>query len=140
MSEDVIQRSVLPIPSRKRVGLTTYDAKDAETTFAPIEPLRPPAGAPNVLIVLLDDVGFGSLERVRRTVQHADRGAAGRGGLKYNRFHTTALVRADAGRAADGRNHHTVGMGVDHRISPPRRPVTARCGPMTARRWRRRCG
>jgi arylsulfatase len=53
-------RDVLPIPERKHVGLTTYDAKDPETSFPPIEPLRPPEGAPNVLIVLLDDVGFGA--------------------------------------------------------------------------------
>ena len=41
-------------------GLITYDAKDPDTSFPPIEPLRPPAGAPNVLVVLLDDVGFGA--------------------------------------------------------------------------------
>ena len=51
-------RSVLPIPERQHVGLTTYDAKDPDTSFPSIEQLRPPAGAPNVLIVLLDDVGF----------------------------------------------------------------------------------
>ena len=54
------------------VGLTTYDAKDPDTSFPPIEPLRPPAGAPNVLVVLLDDAGFGCLERVRRPVRDAD--------------------------------------------------------------------
>ena len=53
-------REVLPIPDRQPTGLTTYDAKDPDTSFPPIEPLRPPAGAPNVLIVLLDDVGFGA--------------------------------------------------------------------------------
>jgi hypothetical protein len=57
---DVTARAVLPIPSRKHIALTTFDASDPETRFAAIEPLRPPAGAPNVLIVLLDDVGFGS--------------------------------------------------------------------------------
>jgi arylsulfatase len=51
---------VLPIPDRKPVGLTTYDAKDPETKFPPIRQLRPPAGAPNVLVILLDDVGFGA--------------------------------------------------------------------------------
>ena len=55
-----IQRSVLPIPDRKPVGLTTYDAKDPDTNFPPITPLRPPQGAPNVLVILLDDVGFGA--------------------------------------------------------------------------------
>ena len=59
MSEqDKIQRTILPIPDQPHVGLTTYDAKDPDTKFPPIEPLRPPEGAPNVLIVLLDDVGF----------------------------------------------------------------------------------
>lgn len=43
---DKIQRSVLPIPDRAHVGLTTYDAKDPDTKFPPIEPLRPPKGAP----------------------------------------------------------------------------------------------
>jgi arylsulfatase len=52
------QRVILPIPNRPHIGLTTDDAKDPETSFPPITPLRPPAGAPNVLIVLLDDVGF----------------------------------------------------------------------------------
>lgn len=52
-------RSMLPIPDRPAPGLTTYDAKDPETSFPPIEPLRPPEGAPNVLVILLDDVGFG---------------------------------------------------------------------------------
>ena len=58
--EAVAGRDVLPIPDIPPAGLTTYDAKDPDTTYPPIEPLRPPAGAPNVLIVLIDDVGFGA--------------------------------------------------------------------------------
>ena len=53
-------RDVLPIPHRVPPHLTTYDAKDPATSFPPIAPLRPPAGAPNVLVVLIDDVGFGA--------------------------------------------------------------------------------
>ena len=61
MSEqDKVQRTVLPIPDQPHVGLTTYDAKDPDTKYPPIRQLRPPAGAPNVLIVLIDDVGFGA--------------------------------------------------------------------------------
>jgi hypothetical protein len=60
MTAPEISRSVLPIPQRGHVGLTTYDAKDPDTAFPPITPLRPPEGAPNVLIVLIDDAGFGS--------------------------------------------------------------------------------
>jgi hypothetical protein len=59
MSEP-IQRETLPIPDPTHVGLTTFDAKDPNTVFPPIVPLRPPSGAPNVLIVLVDDVGFGA--------------------------------------------------------------------------------
>jgi arylsulfatase len=55
-----VGREVLPIPDRPQVGLVTYDAKDPATKFPPIEPLRPPAGAPNVLVVLIDDCGFGA--------------------------------------------------------------------------------
>ena len=68
-----MQRDVLPIPDRPHEGLITYDAKDPDTSFPPIEPLRPPAGAPNVLIVLLDDVGLRRLERLRRAVRDARR-------------------------------------------------------------------
>ena len=59
-TRNTISRTVLPIPDRVDVCLTTYDAKDPDAKFLPIEPLRPPTGAPNVLIVLLDDVGFGA--------------------------------------------------------------------------------
>src|SRR5690349_14059428 len=44
-----VARNVLPIPSRQHVGLTTYDAKDPDASYPPIETLRPPEGAPNVL-------------------------------------------------------------------------------------------
>ncbi|MCW2552042.1 MAG: sulfatase, partial [Mycobacterium sp.] len=55
-----VRRDILPIPDPQHVGLTTYDAKDPDTTYPPITMLRPPEGAPNVLIVLIDDVGFGA--------------------------------------------------------------------------------
>jgi arylsulfatase len=58
--ERSIRREVLPIPDLSHAGLITYDAKDPDTSLAPIEQLRPLAGAPNVLVVLLDDVGFGA--------------------------------------------------------------------------------
>jgi hypothetical protein len=54
-SEDKKHRSHLPIPTPERTGLITYDAKDPDTCFPPIEQLRPPKGAPNVLLILIDD-------------------------------------------------------------------------------------
>jgi hypothetical protein len=61
---DTTQRSVLPIPDVTPIGLTTFDAKDPDTKYPPIRPVRPPAGAPNVLVVLIDDAGFGSCRRL----------------------------------------------------------------------------
>jgi arylsulfatase len=108
---DQVRRDILPIPDRTPVGLTTYDAKDPATRFAPIEPLRPPAGAPNVLVVLLDDTGFGASSAFGGPVNTPafDRLAAA--GLRYTRFHTTALCSPTRQALLTGRNHHTVGMG-----------------------------
>jgi arylsulfatase A-like enzyme len=105
------RRTVLPVPDRAYAGLITYDAKDPDTSFPPIDPLRPPAGAPNVLIVLLDDVGFGASSAFGGpcATPTAERLAAG--GLKYNRFHTTALCSPTRQALLTGRNHHSVGMG-----------------------------
>ena len=55
---DVTGREILPIPDIPARGKMAIDARDAE--FPAIEPLRPPDGAPNVVIVLLDDMGFGA--------------------------------------------------------------------------------
>ncbi len=109
--ENSKERSHLPIPDRPRTGLITYDAKDPETKYPPIEQLRPPKGAPNVLIIMLDDVGFGASSAFGGPCQtpNAERLAAG--GLKYTRFHTTALCSPSRQALLTGRNHHSVGMG-----------------------------
>jgi arylsulfatase A-like enzyme len=108
---DHLQRDVLPIPDKAYEGLVTYDAKDPDTSFPPIEPLRPPEGAPNVLVVLLDDVGFGASSAFGGpcATPTAERLAAN--GLRYNRFHTTALCSPTRQALLTGRNHHSVGMG-----------------------------
>jgi arylsulfatase A-like enzyme len=104
-------RDVLPIPDRRYAGLITYDAKDPDTSFPPIEPLRPPAGAPNVLIVLLDDVGFGASSAFGGPCATPTAERLAEAGLKYNRFHTTALCSPTRQALLTGRNHHSVGMG-----------------------------
>jgi arylsulfatase len=109
--KDKIQREVLPIPDRPFTGLITYDAKDPDTSFPPIEPLRPPKGAPNVLIVLLDDVGFGASSAFGGPINMPTAERLAKTGLKYNRFHTTALCSPTRQALLTGRNHHTVGMG-----------------------------
>jgi arylsulfatase len=108
---DKHSRAHLPIPEVRRPGLTTYDAKDPDTKFPPIEPLRPPEGAPNVLIVLLDDVGFGAASAFGGPCNTPTFEKLAAGGLKYNRFHTTALCAPTRQALMTGRNHHSVGMG-----------------------------
>ncbi len=105
-------RTMLPIPDRPAPGLTTYDAKDPDTAFPPIEPLLPPEGAPNVLIVLLDDVGFGASTAFGGPCQTPTAERLAAGGLRYNRFHTTALCAPTRQALLTGRNHHSVGMGT----------------------------
>ena len=93
-------------------GLTTYDAKDPDTAYPPIEPLRPPAGRAE---------RPGRADRRRRASARRAR-SAGRAstpnferlaadGLKYTRFHTTALCSPTRSALLTGRNHHSVGMG-----------------------------
>ena len=110
--QHVKHRSHLPMSNTSRPGLVTFDAKDPDTKFPPIEQLRPPKDAPNVLIVLLDDVGFGASSAFGGPccTPFAEKLAAN--GLKYNRFHTAALCAPTRQALLTGRNHHSVGMGT----------------------------
>ena len=73
--------------------------------------MRPPKGAPNVLIVLIDDVGFGATSAFGGPCQTPTAEKLAAGGLKFNRFHTTALCSPTRQALLTGRNHHSVGMG-----------------------------
>jgi len=106
-----ISRDILPIPDVPPTGLTTYDAKDPDTSFPPIEPLRAPEGAPNVLVVLIDDVGFGASSVFGGPCNTPTFERLAADGLRYNRFHTTALCAPTRAALLTGRNHHSVGMG-----------------------------
>jgi len=110
-SSSSAEREVLPIPDRPYDGPVFEDAKDPAAKFPPIEPLRPPADAPNVLIMLLDDAGFGWSSAFGGPCQMPTFERLAGGGLKFNRFHTTALCSPTQVALLSGRNHHTVGMG-----------------------------
>jgi arylsulfatase A-like enzyme len=110
-SVGVPQREILPIPDPQYVGLTTYDAKDPDTKFPPIQQIKPPKGAPNVLIILIDDAGFGSSSAFGGVINTPTAERLAKGGLRYNRFHTTALCSPSRAALLTGRNHHAVGMG-----------------------------
>ena len=108
--KDTKHRSHLPMPNTPRAGFIAYDAKDPDYRTAPIEQLRPPNGAPNVLIVLLDDAGFGSSSVFGGPCRTPTAERLAAGGLKYNRFHTTAICSATRQALLTGRNHHSAGM------------------------------
>jgi arylsulfatase len=110
-SQDKIARTVLPIPDQPHVGLTTYDAKDPDTHYPPIKDVRPPKGAPNVLIILIDDVGFGATSAFGGPCHTPNFEKLAANGIKYNRFHTTALCSPTRQALLTGRNHHSCGMG-----------------------------
>ncbi len=104
-------RVILPIPDQVYHGLTTYDAKDPDTKFPPIRQIEPPEGAPNVLVVLLDDAGFGSSSAFGGPCNTPNFEKLAKGGLRFNRFHTTALCAPTRAALLTGRNHHSVNMG-----------------------------
>jgi arylsulfatase A-like enzyme len=108
---DATRRSSLPITTPKRPALTTYDAKDPDTAFPPIEETLPPEGAPNVLVVLIDDVGFGASSAFGGPCATPNAERLAEDGLKFSRFHTTALCSPTRAALLSGRNHHSVGMG-----------------------------
>jgi hypothetical protein len=129
-----LQRSVLPIPDQPSFGLVTYDARDPDTSFPPIEPLRPPEGAPNVLVILLDDVGFGASSAFGGPCSTPAAERLADGGLKYTRLHSTALCAPTRKALLTGRNHHSAAMGTitetetETATSAPDDQPTARSG------------
>jgi arylsulfatase A-like enzyme len=101
-------RTVLPIPQAQAKSAPALDARDAPAPA--IRPLRA-RGAPNVVIILIDDIGFGGSSAYGGpcNVPVAERLA--RGGLTYTRLHTTALCSPTRQALLTGRNHHSVNMG-----------------------------
>ncbi len=109
--KDNVKRNILPIPDKQYVGITTYDAKDPDTKYPPITELRPPAGSPNIIIFLVDDAGFGSSSAFGGPCSTPNFEKIAQNGLKYTKFHTTALCSPSRAALLSGRNHHSVGMG-----------------------------
>ncbi|MEU4234116.1 arylsulfatase [Nonomuraea sp. NPDC026600] len=105
-------RRNLPIPDVAQPAFTAQDVRDQVPAFDKMRPLRPPGNPPNVLIVLIDDMGFGASSAFGGPCRMpaAERLAAQ--GLKYSRFHTTALCSPTRQALLTGRNHHSVGMGA----------------------------
>ena len=104
-------RTRLPI---RRARVRRGDEPDARRVSARLEPHRPPEapeGAPNVLLVLIDDAGFGAPSTFGGPIETPSLTRMADGGLKYNRFHVTALCSPTRAAMLTGRNHHAVGFG-----------------------------
>ncbi len=104
-----LDRTVLPIPEPKVVPSTVLDARDAKAP--PRFQVRAPEKAPNVLIVLIDDMGFGQSGAFGGPIHMPTLEKLAKGGLKYNKFHTTALCSPTRAALLTGRNHHVCNMG-----------------------------
>ncbi len=104
-----LDRTVLPIPEPKVAPITTLDARNAKAP-ARFE-VKTPSGAPNVLIVLIDDMGFGQSSAFGGPIHMPTVERLANGGLRYNQFHTTALCSPTRAALLSGRNHHVCNMG-----------------------------
>ena len=102
-------RSVLPIPEPQYPHSTVFDARNA--TPPPRFEVKAPAGAPNVLIVLIDDMGFGQSSAFGGPISMPTVDRLANEGLRYNEFHTTALCSPTRSALLSGRNHHVNNFG-----------------------------
>jgi arylsulfatase len=101
----------LPVPDQPYQGPLAVDVRDLDEPLPPVTVKRPPEQAPNVLLILLDDVGFGASSAFGGPVHTPTAERLAAGGLKYSRFHTTSLCAPTRAALLSGRNHHSVGMG-----------------------------
>ena len=104
-----LDRTVLPIPEPKRPLYTELDARNVKAP--PRFEVKAPPGAPNVVIVLIDDLGFGAPSTFGGPIATPTLDRLAQDGLRYNNFHTTALCSPTRAALKSGRNHHTVNMG-----------------------------
>lgn len=104
-----LDRTILPIPEPKISPITTLDVRNAKAP--PRFQVKPPEKAPNVLIVLIDDMGFGQSSAFGGPIHMPTLERLAKSGLKYNKFHTTALCSPTRAALLSGRNHHVCNMG-----------------------------
>ena len=104
-----IDRSVLPIVPPKTAPITELDARKA--TAPPRFEVDAPEGAPNVVVVLIDDIGFGATAPFGGAIETPTLDRLANEGLRFNQFHTTALCSPTRASLKSGRNHHATNVG-----------------------------
>lgn len=107
--------TVLPLPSPPFKGTIEKIFEGATQDYP--QPVTPPEGAPNVVVILLDDLGFGQPGTFGGPVPTPTMDALAEEGLRYTRFHTTAICSPTRAALLTGRNHHEVGFGTISELS-----------------------
>jgi len=105
-----VDRTVLPIAPPPFAG--TIDLTAARSTPDWPVPVKPPAGAPNIVVIMTDDIGFGTSSTFGGPVPTPALDALAREGLRYNNFNTTAMCSPTRAALLTGRNSHAVGSGA----------------------------
>src|SRR3954470_10527487 len=108
---DTIDRTKLPLRRPPFSGVTGKTLADSTPDWGLIGHAQPPEGAPNILVVLIDDAGFGNPSTFGGPIATPNYDRMADEGLRYNRFHVTAMCSPTRASLLTGRNHHAVGMG-----------------------------
>lgn len=107
-----MDRTSLPIQPQRPTVEAAFDIRSQTQPFPAPQRIHPPEGAPNVLVILLDDMGFGAPSVFGGPCATPAAEQLAENGLRFNRFHTTAICSPTRAALLTGRNHHSVGMGV----------------------------
>ena len=105
-----IDGKYLPPPPAPFGGTINLDAKDSKPYWPPT--VVPPKGAPNVLLIMTDDQGYGISSTFGGVIPTPALDEVAKAGLRYTEFHSTALCSPTRAALITGRNHHSVGFGV----------------------------
>src|SRR3954469_25115276 len=111
MAGSSIDRSRLPVADPEFAGVANRTLEGSRPGWDLIGHVAPPEGAPNVLLILLDDAGFGQPAAFGGAIASPAMTRVAEEGARFNRFHVTALCSPTRAALLTGRNHHAVGMG-----------------------------
>jgi arylsulfatase len=110
VSTSAIAQDVLPRPEQPFKGHISRKAKESTADFP--KEVEAPRGAPNVLLIMTDDVGFGATSPFGGPIPTVTMDRLAKQGLRFNNFHTTALCSPTRAALLSGRNHHSNATGV----------------------------
>ncbi|HET9647742.1 MAG TPA: arylsulfatase [Microlunatus sp.] len=119
MTTPALDRSHLPIPDSTFAGRVGRTLAGSEPDWSIVRDVTPPEGAPNVLVVLIDDAGYGQASTFGGPIESPTLERLADDGLRYTGFHVTALCSPTRAALLTGRNHHAVGFGSIGELAGP---------------------